>query len=171
MLHVLVRAAGRPITIAFVAGVVVGVLVASSVTGYVLSPDPGDAFVNARVVRVIDGDTIELASGERVRYIGLDTPEMGELSECGAQAATDLNRRLVEGKRVKLLRGPEDSDDFGRLLRYVFVDGIFVNAELVRTGHAIPRIYHPEEPFGRLFAQIGQSAKAAGRGSWSTCPW
>lgn len=171
MLHVLMRAAGRPITIAFAAGVLVGILVASTATSYLLSPDSGEAFVNARVVRVIDGDTVELASGERVRYVGLDTPEMGANPECGAQEATDLNRRLVEGKRVKLLAGPEDTDAFGRLLRYVFVEGVFVNAELVRTGHAIPRIYHSEEPFGRLFAQLGQDAKAAGRGSWATCPW
>ncbi len=171
MLPSLVRAAGRPITLAFVAGMLVGLLVASSATGYLLSPDPGGAFVDARVVRVIDGDTVELASGERVRYVGLDTPEMGEHPECGAQEATDLNRRLVEGKRVKLLAGPENSDAFGRLLRYVFVDDTFVNAELVRTGHAIPRIYHAEEPFGMLFAQLGQDARAAGRGSWATCAW
>ncbi len=167
MLPTLIRAAGRPITIAFAAGM----LVASSATSCFLSPDPGDAFIDARVVRVIDGDTVELASGERVRYVGLDTPEMDEGPECGAQEATDLNRRLVEGKRVKLLAGPENIDGFGRLLRYVFVDGIFVNAELVSTGHAIPRIYHPEEPFGRLFAQLAQDAKAAGRGSWTICTW
>ena len=171
MLPSLARAAGRPITIAFAAGLLVGLLVASSATSYLLSPDPGEAFVNARVVRVIDGDTVELASGERVRYVGLDTPEMGEDPECGAQEATDLNRRLVEGKRVKLLAGPENADSFGRLLRYVFVDGIFVNAELVRTGHAVSRIYHPEEPFGRLFAQLGQDAKASGLGSWASCAW
>ena len=171
MLPTLVRAAGRPITIAFAVGMLVGILVASSATSYLLSPDPGDAFDNARVVRVIDGDTVELTSGERVRYIGLDTPEMGENPECGAREATDFNRRLVEGKRVKLLAGPEDVDAFGRLLRYVFVEGIFVNAELVRTGHAIARMYHPEEPFGRLFAQLGQDAKAAGHGSWAMCAW
>lgn len=171
MLHVFMRAAVRPITLAFAAGMLVGILVASSATSYLLSPDPGEAFVNARVARVIDGDTVELTSGERVRYIGLDTPEMGENPECGAREATDLNRRLVEGNRVKLLTGPEDADSFGRLLRYVFVDGIFINAELVRTGHAIPRIYHPEEPFGRLFAQLGQDAKAAERGARATCPW
>ena len=171
MLPSLVRAAGRPITIAFAAGLFVGLLVASSATSYLLSPDPGEAFVNARVVRVIDGDTVELASGERVRYVGLDTPEMGENPECGAQEATDFNRRLVEGKQVNLLTGPEDTDAFGRMLRYLFVDGIFVNAELVRTGHAIPRIYHPEEPFGRLFAQLGQNAKAESSGSWAVCAW
>ena len=171
MLHPLVRAAGRPITIAFAAGMLVGGLVASSTTSYLLSPDPGEAFVNARVARVIDGDTVELASGERVRYVGLDTPEIGENPECGAQEATDFNRSLVAGKQVELLAGPEDKDGFGRLLRYVFVDGIFVNAELVSTGNAIPRIYHPEEPFGRLFAQLGQDAKAAGSGSWAMCAW
>ena len=171
MLSILVKAAGRPITIAFAAGLLVGLLVASSATTYLLSPDPDEAFANDRVVRVIDGDTVVLASGERVRYVGLDTPEMGENPECGAQEATDLNRLMVEGKRVKLLAGPEDTDVFGRLLRYIFVDGTFVNAELVRTGHAMPRIYHPEEPFGRLFAQLGQDAKTASSGSWATCPW
>ncbi len=171
MLPILVRAAGRPTTIAFAAGLLVGLLVASSATTYLLPPGSEEAFITTRVVRVIDGDTVELASGERVRYVGLDTPEMGKEMECGAQEATDFNRRLVEGKQVKLLEGPEDTDSFGRLLRYVFVDEVFVNTELVRTGHAIPRLYHPEEPFGRLFAQLGQNAKAAGHGSWAKCAW
>ena len=171
MLPTLVKAARRPTAIAFAAGMLLGLLVASSATNYLLPSGSEAAFISARVVRVIDGDTVELASGERVRYIGLDTPEMGEDPECGAQEATDFNRRMVEGKPVKLLAGPEDTDDFGRLLRYVFVDDVFVNAELVRTGQAIPRIYHPEEPFGRLFAQIGRTAKADGRGSWAHCAW
>ena len=171
MLPILVRAAGRPTVIAFAAGLLAGLLVASSATTYLLPSGSEAAFISARVVRVIDGDTVELASGERVRYIGLDTPEMGKNPECGAQEATHFNRRLVEGKQVQLLAGPEDEDAFGRLLRYVFVDDVFVNAELVRTGQAIPRIYHPEEPFGRLFAQLGQTAKADGRGSWSHCAW
>ena len=171
MLPSLVKAAGRPTTIAFAAGMLVGLLVSSSATTYLLPSSSEEAFITARVARVIDGDTVELASGERVRYVGLDTPEMGADPECGAQEATDFNRRLVEGKQVKLLPGPKDTDGFGRLLRYIFVDGVFVNAELVRTGHAIPRLYHPEEPFARLFAHLGQNAGTDGLGSWAKCAW
>ena len=116
MLPILVRAAGRPTTIAFAAGLLVGLLVASSATTYLLPPGSEEAFITTRVVRVIDGDTVELASGQRVRYVGLDTPEMGKERECGAQEATDFNRRLVEGKQVKLLEGPEDTDSLRQIV-------------------------------------------------------
>jgi len=97
------------------------------------------------VVAVIDGDTIEvqLASGEvkRVRYIGVDTPESGEV--CGAEA-TAANRALVEGKQVKLEKDVSETDRYGRLLRYVYVGDVFVNAQLVREGYAEARKYPPD---------------------------
>src|SRR3954452_8889733 len=91
----------------------------------------------ARVQRVVDGDTVVLAGGERVRYIGVDTPESvkpGTPVQCYAKAAGAANERLVAGRRVRLRFDAERRDRYGRLLAYVYraSDGLFVNAELVR---------------------------------------
>lgn len=90
----------------------------------------------ATVTRVIDGDTIELTGGERVRYIGIDTPESGE---AGFTAATARNAELVEGKTVTLDVCEEDSlDPFGRTLAYVIVGSTVVNEVLLREALAEP---------------------------------
>ncbi len=134
-------------------------------------PAPSGTTHEALVVKVIDGDTVELASGERVRYIGMDTPEMGPPPKCGAEAARARNRQLVEGKLVELLPGPEDRDVYGRLLRYVFAAQTFVNAELVSEGYALAKTYHPDEQYHELFSRLGREAEGAGRGLWRTCGW
>jgi len=118
----------------------------------------------ALVVRVIDGDTIELADGSRVRYLGIDTPEVGEYY---ADEATARNRELVEGKMVELQSGRRDQDEYGRLLRYVYVDGVFVNAELVAQGYAKAYIFDPDERYSQILVQLEQYAKLKGRGLWS----
>ena len=115
------------------------------------------------VVRVIDGDTIELANGERVRYLGIDTPETGEYY---AAEATAKNIELVEGKIVELQRGERDRDEYGRLLRYVYIDGTFVNAELVATGYAKAYIFNPDERYSQVLVQLEQYAKMRRQGLW-----
>ena len=117
------------------------------------------------VVRAIDGDTIELADGRRVRYLGIDTPELGELYEAEASAR---NRELVQGKVVELQRGKRDTDEFGRLLRYVYVDGVFVNAELVAQGYARAYIFDPDKRYSQVLVQMEQYAKMRKRGLWAT---
>ncbi len=114
-----------------------------------------------RVVRVIDGDTIVIQSGERVRYIGIDAPEQDEPL---GPAATQLNGELVGGKRVRLERDVTDRDRFGRLLRYVYVDGILVNAELVRQGLAEAKAYPPDTKYQDYLEQMETEARLAGRG-------
>ena len=118
----------------------------------------------ALVVRVIDGDTIELQDGSRVRYLGIDTPELGESY---ADEATTKNRQLVEGKVVELQSGKRDQDEYGRLLRYVYVDGVFVNAELVAQGYATAYIFDSNERFSQVLVQLEQYAKVKERGLWS----
>ena len=111
--------------------------------------------VEATVTRVIDGDTIEVNLEGliyRVRYIGIDTPEMGE--PC-ADEATEANRQLVEGKTVWLEKDISETDKYGRLLRYVYVDDIFVNEELVRLGLALPSSYPPDMKYDDTFSLIG----------------
>ena len=92
-----------------------------------------------KVARVIDGDTIELENGERVRYIGIDTPETKHPSkpvEYYRKEADSANQSLVEGKGVRLEFDIQERDQYGRLLAYVYVDDIFVNAWLVENGYA-----------------------------------
>ena len=118
----------------------------------------------ALVVRVIDGDTVELADGRRVRYLGIDTPEMGEDY---SSEATARNRELVEGKIVELQPGKRDQDEYGRFLRYVYVDGVFVNAEMVAQGYARAYIFDPDERYSQILVQLEQYSKMRGRGLWS----
>lgn len=101
------------------------------------------------VVHVVDGDTIDLANGESVRLVGIDTPERGE---CGYDTATANLARLVEGKRVRLTMSDEDRDRYGRLLRYVNVGDMDAGLRQIKSGWAIARYdsrdgygFHPRE--------------------------
>jgi len=145
-----------------------------------------------RVQEVTDGDTIRLENGERVRYIGIDTPE--ERHRVGndwvydpepfAVEATEENRRLVEGKKVRLEFDEQKRDRFGRLLAYVYApiglfgsaayDGevrldsheIFVNAHLLQQGLAKPLPIPPNMRYTRLFKRLAQKAKENHLGLW-----
>ncbi len=124
------------------------------------------AITNAEVARVVDGDTVVLRNGQRLRYIGIDTPEIGDNMELYGPQATEFNEGLVEGRRVVLERDSSNRDRFGRLLRFVYVDGILVNAELVREGYAIARVYLPDTTHAQCFAALQQEAMEARRGMW-----
>lgn len=135
---------------------------------------PGEA----SVVRVVDGDTIVVRTAggreERVRYIGIDTPESvrpGTPVQCFAHRASAENQRLVEGRRVLLVADAEARDRYGRLLAYVYrrPDGLFVNAELVRDGFARTLEIRPNVRFAGRFAALARAAREAGRGLWSRC--
>jgi micrococcal nuclease len=124
------------------------------------------------VARVIDGDTIELEGGERVRYLGIDTPETvhpDKPVECYGPEATARNRELVEGKAVELLSDGPDRDAYGRLLRYVFVDGTFVNGDLVWGGYAFARAYGDSLRLYQTLVQLERSARENQRGVWQAC--
>jgi micrococcal nuclease len=124
------------------------------------------------VVRVVDGDTIELEGGERVRYLGIDTPETAHPDkpvECYGPEATARNRALVEGKAVELLSDGPDRDAYGRLLRYVFVDGTFVNGELVWHGYAFARSYGDQLRLYQTLVQLERAARENQRGLWRAC--
>ena len=123
----------------------------------------GDTIEKALVVSVIDGDTIELQDGSRVRYLGIDTPETGEPY---SSEATNRNKELVEGKVVYLQKGKRDRDEYDRLLRYVYVDGVFVNAELVAQGLATAYIFDTDEWYSQTLVRLEQYAKLKKRGLW-----
>ena len=121
----------------------------------------------AKVIQVIDGDTITVAGGYRVRYIGIDTPEIYPEKEAYGMEAWQANRLLVEGKEVRLERDVSQTDKYGRLLRYVYVDDILVNAELVKQGLAEAKAYPPDIKYQDLLEAMESAAKAAGRGIWT----
>jgi micrococcal nuclease len=122
-------------------------------------------YEQALVARVIDGDTVEIADGRHVRYLGIDTPEVGDYY---ADEATARNRDLVEGKTIELQRGSRDQDEYGRLLRYVYVDGTFVNAELVAEGYATAYIFDPDDWYSQVLVQLEQYARMKELGLWAT---
>lgn len=125
------------------------------------------------VTRVIDGDTIEIEGGIKVRYIGIDTPETVDPRkpvQCFGVEASNKNKELVEGKRVRLEQDISEADKYGRLLRYVYVYGTFVNDYLVRQGYAYAYTYPPDVKYSEQFVQAQKEARENNRGLWSGCP-
>jgi len=127
------------------------------------NPAPG----TATVTQVIDGDTITIDTGHRVRYIGIDTPEVHPVAEAYGMEAWQSNRNLVEGKEVRLERDTTETDKYGRLLRYVYVDNTLVNAELVKLGMAEAKAYPPDTKYQAMLEQLEEEARQAGRGMWA----
>lgn len=140
------------------------------------APNPPDAAqpavpagaVAAQVVKITDGDTIEvMLDGQRykVRYILMNTPETDQPF---GDEATAANRRLVDGKTVYLLKDVSETDRYGRLLRYVYLaDGTFVNADLVRQGFAQVATYPPDIAKEAEIRAAEREAQAAQRGLWA----
>jgi micrococcal nuclease len=124
------------------------------------------------VVRVVDGDTIHVRVSDRiekVRYIGVNTPEIhhprkGE--EPGGREAADVNRSLVGAHQVRLETDVQSRDRYGRLLAYVWVGDIMINAELVRRGYAQVMTVPPNVRHQALFLKLQREAREAGRGLW-----
>ena len=123
---------------------------------------------------VSDGDTIELDDGRRVRLVQVDSPEGGEDEECYADAARDTLRALVDqGTEILLVGDPllDQEDRFGRLLRYVIIDGENVNIELVRRGAAIAWFFDGEEGiFATELLEAATLANEMKTGLWGVCP-
>ena len=133
------------------------------------------ATTRAEVLRVIDGDTIEVAldgSSEDVRYIGIDTPESvapDQPVECYGKRASAANERLVDGATARLVIGAEPRDRYDRLLAYVYVGDTLVNAELVRRGFARALTIEPNTDRAALFGRLERRAAGSGRGLWGAC--
>lgn len=138
-------------------------------------PEHGDGLVS--VVAVIDGDTIVVEGGEQVRYIGIDTPEVaGGTVQCFGDAATERNRELVGGKRVRLEPDITDRDAYGRLLRYVYVPAAypgqadtFVNFALVASGYARTLYIKPDVTHYPSLRAAEEAARRAQLGLWRAC--
>ncbi|MBU0953312.1 MAG: thermonuclease family protein [Nanoarchaeota archaeon] len=140
-----------------VLGTCLAVLGSLGVSGFLV------ADTTAHVARVIDGDTIVLESGERVRLLGIDTPERGQPY---ADQATTALKKLIEGKQVDLESGTTDTDQYGRLLRYVFAENTNINAIMIKYGLGRIRYLDSDSPYTTLFEDLEQQARAEGRGIW-----
>jgi micrococcal nuclease len=140
-------------------------------------------YANILVTRAVDGDTLVLANGQRLRLIGIDTPEMHESGKLHRDAkrmqqdietikalgrrSYEFTKGLVEGKRVRLEFDVERKDRYGRLLAYAYLeDGTFVNAEIVRQGYASLMTYPPNVKYADLFLKLYQQARENKRGLW-----
>jgi micrococcal nuclease len=171
------RAAGSLILLALVAIVVFADLGSESGAPRVdgTGAELSGRSVRADVERIVDGDTIEVRIGGRsddVRYIGIDTPETvkpGEPVQCFGPQSSSANKRLVQGRTVRLVFDRERRDVYGRLLAYAYAEGRFVNAALVRGGYARTLTIAPNTAHAGLFRRLAQAAGRAGRGLWGAC--
>jgi len=135
---------------------------------FLTGPKPDTGFQGqdklAHVVRVIDGDTIELLNGDTVRYLGINAPEKGDP---WSQMSTELNRDLVEGKDIRLEYDMEKHDHYNRLLAYVYEGDTFVNLEIVKQGLAWSYIVEPNDFYAQDIEMAEADAKQAKMGLWA----
>jgi micrococcal nuclease len=141
-------------------------------------PGAGSVDANATVERVVDGDTLVVdvdGRSERLRMIGVDTPESVKPDapvECfGPEASAFTADLLPPDTPIRIERDVVGRDDFGRLLGYVYRadDGLFVNRELMRTGHATPLSIEPNTTFAQVFVADARDAERRSLGLWGAC--
>jgi endonuclease YncB( thermonuclease family) len=125
------------------------------------------AAAEIRAIEVITGDTIKVEQAGKqflVKYLGLTAPG---LDQSAGKEALARNRELVDGKIIRLEKDVTDADAEGRLLRYVYVGGIFVNAEMIRLGYARASVLSPDTQYQDLILRLEMDARFAGRGIWT----
>ncbi len=126
------------------------------------------------VVRALDGDTVELADGRRVRYLLVDTPEIAhnstEVADCFGDEAKAFNTSYVEGEDVRLEYDQECEDHFGRLLAYVWLGDTMMNELLLERGYARVLSIAPNDKYLERFEALEAEAQDAGAGLWGACP-
>jgi micrococcal nuclease len=143
----------------------------------VAAAQPAGRVLRGVVLRVVDGDTIHVQLDgrvEKVRYIGVNTPEVhhptrGE--EPGGQDAVTVNQALVGGRDVRLEIDVRERDRYARLLAYVWVGDLMINAELIRLGYAQVMTVPPNVRYQGLFLAVQREAREARRGLWGTAAW
>ena len=128
-----------------------------------------DNLEQALVSKVVDGDTIRLSDGRKVRYIGIDTPETVHPTKaigCYGQEASAKNKELVLNQIVALEKDVSETDRYGRLLRYVYLDGIMINDLLVKAGYARVSTYPPDVKYQAIFSASEKIAQEQNLGLW-----
>lgn len=135
--------------------------------------EPNQSTDSAVVARVVDGDTLKLADGQTVRLIGIDTPETVDPRrgvQCFGQEASDKAKELLTDQVIRLEKDVSETDRYQRLLRYVYVDELFINLYLVEQGYARASSYPPDVKYQQLFKQAEQNARQNSLGLWGSCP-
>lgn len=125
-----------------------------------------------KIAYVIDGDTIIDTAGRKIRYIGINTPELGkdqQTDDCFAREAKEINTSLTSGQTAELEKDMSNTDKYGRLLRYVYIDGVFINDFLIRQGYARLDSVPPDTKFANDFKSAAAEAKINNRGLWKEC--
>jgi len=128
----------------------------------------------AKVIKVIDGDTILLENNKELRYIGIDSPETHKKSPLGweetnvpfGKEAEEFNRKLVEGKKVRIEFDQQKTDTYGRLLGYVFIGETFVNKKLLQEGLAVLYTYPPNIKYFQELFKAQKEARQQKKGIW-----
>lgn len=133
------------------------------------SPIKPDNLRQVTIARAIDGDTIITLKGERIRYIGIDTPEtvhpFKDIEFYGKEAS-DKNKALVEGKTVELEKDISKTDRYGRTLAYIWLNNELINAMLVREGYAYAYTYPPDVKYSDYFLMLQKQAQDKKKGLW-----
>lgn len=118
----------------------------------------------AHVERIIDGDTIAVDGGIKIRLIGIDTPERGEVY---FTEASDYLSQLLAGKNIQLQRDISQTDRYGRLLRHVYVDDVWINAEMIKSGLARMATFPPDVMHVETFRDLEKEARENQKGLWT----
>ena len=125
-----------------------------------------------KVIRIIDGDTIQLEDGRKLRYIGIDTPELTDPRkgmECYGKESSKRNHELVFGKNIRIEKDVSETDRYKRILRYVYIDEIMINELLVKEGYALASSYPPDVKYQDILMKAQEVAKANKSGLWGNC--
>jgi endonuclease YncB( thermonuclease family) len=151
--------------------VLIFILIAGALYFFYLEDKKSLDTTEYRVIEVLDGDTVIIDDARRssVRYLGIDTPEVRQRDSPGepmAEEAKDYNEDLVGDKQIKLEFDEEKYDVYGRMLAHVYVDGVFVNLELLREGLATDMIIMPNSKHADSIHEALSEAKKHKRGIW-----
>jgi micrococcal nuclease len=163
------------IVIVIILSLLIGTYLQSRLTNW-LNSAKKEAVVNVessrqkiKIIRIVDGDMVEIETGEKVRYIGMDTPETKhpiKTVQCFGVEASEKNRQLVEGKIVEMEKDVSNTDKYGRLLRYIWLDGKMINEVLVTEGFARVLTYPPDVKYKDVFLAAEKQARELKKGLW-----
>src|SRR3990167_6858584 len=131
---------------------------------------PTQASDNFLITRVIDGDTIVLSDGQKVRYIGVNAPETkrtDKITKALGERARAYNESLVLGRQVHVEFSSQQKDRYGRTLAYVYIGDTLINAEMILAGYASASYPQFNPKYAVLFKRLEQEARFAKRGLWA----
>jgi micrococcal nuclease len=150
--------------------VIIIVLIAYNMLSSDKTPENFENMEKTVVERAVDGDTIVISGGERVRMIGINTPESvkeaGDPEYFGKEASRYTSNNL-EGKTIYLEKDVSETDDYGRLLRYIYLeDGTFYNEKIVKEGYAFAGTYPPDVKYNEILQEAERFARENNLGLW-----